>query len=69
MPRGDRQLNIRLSDEQDALLEAAAWVSGSSRLELGREAIGSMLQHFAKDPDVREVLARRGRRNYESGQS
>jgi len=65
MPRKDPQLNIRLSDEQNELLEAAAWVKRSSRLELGREAVESMLKRFAKEPAVQDALAARERADAE----
>jgi uncharacterized protein (DUF1778 family) len=65
MPRNDPQLNIRLSDEQNEVLEAAAWVKRSSRLELGKEAVESMLKRFAKEQAVQDALAARERADAE----
>ncbi|HEY4671739.1 MAG TPA: hypothetical protein VIG78_06735 [Gemmatimonadaceae bacterium] len=65
MPRNDPQLNIRLSYEQNEVLEAAAWVKRVSKMDLGKEAIESMLKRFAKEPAVQDALAARQRADAE----
>ena len=41
------------------MLEAAAWVKRTSKIDLGKEAIESMLKRFEKEPAVQDALAAR----------
>jgi hypothetical protein len=53
------QLNIRLSEEQEEILEAAAWVKRSTRTELARAVVLPMIEGFAKEAAVQSALSAR----------
>ncbi|HEX3361909.1 MAG TPA: hypothetical protein VHS74_13030 [Solirubrobacterales bacterium] len=56
MARDDAQVNLRLSDEQNEVLEAAAWVRRVSKSELAKTAVLNAITRYRKQPEVMNAL-------------
>jgi hypothetical protein len=59
MAREDPQINVRLSGEENEILEAAAWVKRSRKSALAKQAVLAMIASYGKEPAVEEALASR----------
>jgi 16S rRNA C1402 N4-methylase RsmH len=59
MARDDAQINVRLSDEQNEVLEAAAWVRRASKSELAKGAVLKAIGQYRKEPEVANALKAR----------
>jgi hypothetical protein len=58
--RKDPQLNVRLPPEREAILRAAAFVSGSATPgELAREIVENAIDGYAELPTVKKALEAR----------
>jgi hypothetical protein len=56
MARDDPQLNLRLSAEQFAVLEAAAFVQRTTPSQLARDVLDAAVAAHARSPTVRKAL-------------
>jgi uncharacterized protein (DUF1778 family) len=61
MARSDPQVNVRLSKEENEVLEAAAWVRRSSKSELAKSAVLGAIARYRKQEDVINALDVRDR--------
>ena len=60
-----RQINIRLPDEEVAVLEAAAFLEGGSLADLVRTALTDRVAGLRTDPRVLDALRLRAERSAE----
>jgi hypothetical protein len=56
---GQRQINIRLADEDVAILEASAFLKGQPLSDLARAVLLSQVEALRDQPRIRNVLRSR----------
>jgi hypothetical protein len=66
MARQDPQINVRLSDEENELLEAAGWVKRSGKTELAKAAVQEAIARYRKEDAVQQALAARRAADHEA---
>lgn len=59
MARDDPQVNVRLSEDQNEVLEAAAWVRRTSKSELAKSAVLTAIARYRKQPEVVDAMGAR----------
>jgi hypothetical protein len=59
MPRGDPQLNVRLRSEHRAVLDAAAYVRGTTAARLVQELAEQAITGYERESTVQKALAAR----------
>jgi hypothetical protein len=59
MAREDPQVNIRLSNEEHEILEAAGWVKRRGKTEIAKAAVLVAIARYRKEPTVQEALSAR----------
>lgn len=59
MGRTDPQVNVRLSPEQGAILDAAAFVHNDTPGHLARDAVCAAIERYAALPTVKKALEAR----------
>lgn len=59
MGREDPQINLRLSEEEIEILEAAGWVQKSSKVDIAKTAVLALIDSLRSDPAIAEAIAAR----------